>query len=260
MDRGVISRSFAAWCQFGSLGYPDRGLATSQEAVALARRVEHPLTLASALMYMEGLVHWVRRERDLTRERADESIALSEEFGFPFFLGMGRAFRGWARADSQESGEAVAEIQQALAELARSGAGVGAPGFPRAARPGLLEGRTPRRRPGCSRTRRRAGPGTGTALSTTPSCTGCGQRFCWTGTGVRSRRRKPSCAAPSKSRAARRRSPYELRAATSLARLLRDQEQRDDARALLAPVYNWFTEGFDTQDLKDAKALLDELA
>ncbi len=53
---------------------------------------------------------------------------------------------------------------------------------------------------------------------------------------------------------------HELRAATSLGRLLRDQGQRDDARALLAPIYSWFTEGFDTQDLKDAKALLDELA
>ncbi len=52
---------------------------------------------------------------------------------------------------------------------------------------------------------------------------------------------------------------WELRAATSLARLLRDRGQRDEARALLAPVYDWFTEGFDTADLKDAKALLDEL-
>jgi tetratricopeptide (TPR) repeat protein len=51
----------------------------------------------------------------------------------------------------------------------------------------------------------------------------------------------------------------ELQAATSLGRLLRDQGRRDEARALLAPVYDWFTEGFDTADLKDAKALLDEL-
>jgi hypothetical protein len=51
----------------------------------------------------------------------------------------------------------------------------------------------------------------------------------------------------------------ELRATTSLARLLRDTSRRDDARAMLAEVYNWFTEGFDTADLKDAKALLDEL-
>jgi predicted ATPase len=52
----------------------------------------------------------------------------------------------------------------------------------------------------------------------------------------------------------------ELRAATSMARLWRDQGKRDEARDLLAPVYGWFTEGFDTLDLKDAKVLLDELA
>ena len=52
----------------------------------------------------------------------------------------------------------------------------------------------------------------------------------------------------------------ELRAATSLARLWRDQGKRDEARDLLAPVYGWFTEGFDTRDLKEAKALLDEVA
>jgi len=53
---------------------------------------------------------------------------------------------------------------------------------------------------------------------------------------------------------------FELRATTSLARLLRDTSRRDDARAMLAEVYNWFTEGFDTKDLKDAKALLYELS
>ena len=52
---------------------------------------------------------------------------------------------------------------------------------------------------------------------------------------------------------------WELRVTTSLARLLRDTNRRDEARAMLAEVYNWFTEGFDTQDLKDARALLDEL-
>ena len=53
---------------------------------------------------------------------------------------------------------------------------------------------------------------------------------------------------------------WELRAATSMARLWRDQGKRDKARELLAPVYGWFTEGFDTPDLKQAKALLNELA
>jgi predicted ATPase len=53
---------------------------------------------------------------------------------------------------------------------------------------------------------------------------------------------------------------FELRAATSLAALLREQGRADEARATLLPVYDWFTEGFDTPDLRDAKALLDELA
>jgi predicted ATPase len=53
---------------------------------------------------------------------------------------------------------------------------------------------------------------------------------------------------------------WELRAALSMARLWRDQGKRDEARDLLAPVYGWFTEGFDTIDLKEAKALLDELS
>ena len=52
---------------------------------------------------------------------------------------------------------------------------------------------------------------------------------------------------------------WELRATMSLARLLAQQDKRDEARAMLAEVYNWFTEGFDTADLKDAKALLDQL-
>jgi predicted ATPase len=61
-------------------------------------------------------------------------------------------------------------------------------------------------------------------------------------------------------RKARRQKAYELRAATSLARLWGDQGKRDEARELLAPVYGWFTEGFDTRDLKEARTLLEELS
>jgi predicted ATPase len=64
----------------------------------------------------------------------------------------------------------------------------------------------------------------------------------------------------SKLRAGKGPRSWELRAATSLARLLRDTERRDEARTILANIYNWFTEGFDTADLKEAKALLDELS
>ena len=71
---------------------------------------------------------------------------------------------------------------------------------------------------------------------------------------------KPATTKLWQSRGARGAHLWELRAATSLARLWRDQGRRAEAHDLLAPVYGWFTEGFDTADLKDAKALLDELA
>ena len=61
-------------------------------------------------------------------------------------------------------------------------------------------------------------------------------------------------------RGAQQAKSWELRAAMSMARLWRDQGKRDEARDLLAPVYDWFTEGFDTRDLKEAEVLLDELS
>ena len=73
------------------------------------------------------------------------------------------------------------------------------------------------------------------------------------------RKRKRISSALSPSRAKQQAKSWELRAAMSLARLWRDQGKVQQARELLAPVYGWFTEGFDTRDLKEAKALLDEL-
>ena len=73
------------------------------------------------------------------------------------------------------------------------------------------------------------------------------------------RKRKRISSARSRLRAQQQAKSWELRAAMSMARLWRDQGKRDEARDLLAPVYGWFTEGFDTLDLKEAKALLDEL-
>ena len=74
------------------------------------------------------------------------------------------------------------------------------------------------------------------------------------------RKRKRISSARSRSRANNKPKSWELRAAMSLARLWRDQGKVQQARELLAPVYGWFTEGFDTRDLKEAKALLEELA
>ena len=90
-----------------------------------------------------------------------------------------------------------------------------------------------------------------------PRCIGVTATCCWHKQVGTLPRRKAVTATRARSQNARL---LELRAATSLARLLRDQGKPQQARELLAPIYGWFTEGFDTLDLKEAKALLDELA
>src|SRR5437588_4839198 len=91
-----------------------------------------------------------------------------------------------------------------------------------------------------------------------PNCNGSMASYCCTRTTVE----ESQAAFQAALRVARRQDAksYELRAATSLARLWGEQGRRTEARELLAPVYGWFIEGFDTADLKEAKALLDELA
>ena len=254
-DRGVVSRSYAAWCHW-FLGRSDRALATTTEAVALARRVEHPFTLAAALAFA-AVFHFMRGERDLTREHAEETIALSERLGFPLYLGVGRALRGWAQADAGELG--VAEIQQALADLARTGTGAGAPVFL-----AMLAEATWR----VGRYDHALGAlGLGLARAEET-----GQHF-WDAELHRLRARillDKSDGGEEQAETLFRRSleiargqeakSLELRTATSFARLLAKRGQRDEARNLLAPIYDGFTEGLGTQDLKVAKQLLAELA
>jgi predicted ATPase len=91
------------------------------------------------------------------------------------------------------------------------------------------------------------------SLASGASCS-CGRRC------HNRRRRKPGCSAPWTSPASQEAKSLELRAAMSLSRLWQRQGKRTEARALLAPVYGWFTEGFDTADLQEAKALLTEIA
>ena len=199
----------------------------------------------------------MRGERDLTREHAEETIALSERLGFPLYLGVGRALRGWAQADAGERG--VAEIQQALAELARTGTGAGAPLFL-----ALLAEATWR----VGRYDHALGAlGLGVARAEET-----GQRF-WDAELHRLRAQillDKDDGAGEQAEALFRRSleiardqeakSLELRTATSYARLLAKRGQRDEARDLLASVYDGFTEGLGTQDLKAAKGLLAELA
>jgi len=223
-----------------------------QEAVALARRVKSPVSLALALTYA-AVTHRFRREPGLAQERADEAIALAEELGFPLILAITRYLRAWA----QGGGESVAEIQQALAEMARIRARVAIGAFVTLAEACWKVGR-----------RDDALGALGLGLAEAQD-TGAhfldAELHCLraeilldqdSGTFEKAESLLRRALEIARGQEAKW---FELRAATSLARLLRDRGRRDEARALLQPIYAWFSEGFDTADLKGAKALLGEL-
>jgi predicted ATPase len=255
LDYGVTGHAYAAWCHVYR-GHPDQALAVSEEAVALARRVEHPLSLANALFFT-AYVHVQRGESDGSRECSEEVVVLAEQLGFPLYLGLGRFGRGFARVQSGEGEAGLAEIQQAMVELAQIGAGSGAPGLLFFLAEGL-------RKVG------RHDEALGALALGVAQGEGMGQHY-YDAELHRLRAEilldKDADAAPEALfgqalEIARRQEAktFELRAATSLARLWQRQGKRAAARTLLAPLYAWFTEGFDTQDLIDAKALLEELS
>jgi predicted ATPase len=256
-NRGVTSRAYAALCHY-DLGYADRALATSHEAVVLAKQVEHPVSLAVALN-LAAMTHWVRREPALTQDCAEDVIALGERLGFPLQVRLARGFRGWARALSGAGEEGVAEIQQALAELAQSGTGVGAPGFlSMLAEASWRIGRHDDALVALAYAAARA-------QKTGQHCRDADLQRLKAEILLDQDEGQAEQAEGLFREAieiARRREAksWELRAAASLARLWQRQGKRAEARGLLQPVYDWFSEGFDTRDLKDAKALLAELA
>jgi predicted ATPase len=255
-DRGVTAHALAGWCHV-YLGHPDRALAVSEEAVALAKRVEHPLSLAFALA-LSGLVHLERGELDRTRERAEEIVGLCERLGFPLYLGVGRVLRGRARVESGEGEAGIAEMQQAMGELAAIGSGIGAPAILWALADTL-------RRVG------RHDEALGALALGVAQADQKGEHFYdaelqrlraetlldMDGNAVE----EAEALFGQSLEIARRQEAksFELRAATSLARVWQRQGKREAARALLAPLYAWFTEGFDTRDLQDAKTLLEDL-
>jgi class 3 adenylate cyclase/tetratricopeptide (TPR) repeat protein len=257
-DEGVVSRAFAAWCLW-TLGHPDRAVQTGQSAVELAREVEHPLALAHALDWMARL-HHLRGEREAAREWAEEAIVLSTELGFPIYLGFGTAVRGWTRADSPSGGEGVEEIQRGLRQLAATGTVVGTPYFL-----GLLaeaQWMVGRREDalGALKAALALGNDRPQPFNDPELLRLKGEMLLDEGDDAAQREAESCFHQAVELSSSQEAKSLELRAATSLARLWQRQGRNEAARSVLQPVYDWFSEGFDTQDLKGAKDLLGELS
>jgi predicted ATPase len=228
------------------------------EALALAQKLSHPFSLVFAQNIGVGILRQLRREARVVHEIADSAIALSVEHGLADPLAYATVLRGWAISEQGRNQEGIAQILQGLAGSRATGAEV--------LRPYLL----------CllAEVYRDAGHfGEGlSALREALAAAGTHQNRAFEAeihrlTGELLLRQNDSNATEAQRcfqgaiEIARKQSAksLELRAAMSLARLLDNTGRRDEARAMLADIYGWFSEGFDTADLKDAKALLAEL-
>jgi predicted ATPase len=255
-DRGVNGHAYLAWCHL-YLGHHDRALALSDKAVGLAKRIDHPLTLANVLSHV-AIHHIERREPDRGLALGEELVDLAEPLGFPMFAGAGRFFCGCARADAGDLEAGIAEMEHALAELAKVAVGIGAPGFlvvfaERLRRVGRHDDALAIVALGLMRAESQGAHWGDAELHRVHARTLLDR-----GDAVE----EAEARLMQSLEIARRQENnlFGLRTAMDLARLWQRRGKRDEARALLAPLHATFIEGLELQDLGDAAALLDELA
>jgi class 3 adenylate cyclase/predicted ATPase len=260
-DPGVVCLSHAAWALW-FLGYADRAVKRNAEALALARRLSHKHTLVAALDF-SAWFNQLSVNCDESQEHADAAIALAVEQGFPFWEAMGLVLRGWTRAHYGSADEGIAEILRGLNAYRASGAntmqpyylGLLADAYGMAGRPedalkvvaeGLaLVNKTGERyyEPELYRLRGEF------ALCQSETASAESERLA-----------QAEESFLQALRIAREQSTkfLELRAALSLGRLWLRRSSRAEARRLVTEVLGWFTEGFDTADLRAAKSFLEE--
>jgi len=240
------------------LGYPDQALARQHESLVLAQELSHPYSLAYA-QCRSALISQFRRDVPAVHEQADAAVALATEHGFPLWVSAGTSLRGWALAMQGQGEKGRTQIHQGTAAFQATGATVYVPylytllaeisdhlshtedGLRALAETHTLVEQHEERWWEAEVYRLRGvlllrQPGTPQAEAET-----------WLQRALDVARRQEAKA-------------LELRAAMSLSRLWQQQGKRAEARELLAPIYGWFTEGFDTADLQEAKALLEMLS
>jgi predicted ATPase len=282
-DPGVVSYSWEALTLW-LLGYPDQALQRAHEAVTLAQKLSNAYTLAIALG-RTAMLHHFRQERAAMQTRAEETITLATEHGFPFFSMQSAVLKGWTQAQQGQTEGGIAQMRQGVTALRGMGvestrpyhlallaeaygkAGQAAEGLTLVAEALDLVTTTGERfyeaelyrlkgmltlqsqtsldqvsnKPQASQDRSEDS----NPRSLTPDHQGEAEECFWEAIEI-------ACQQQAKS--------WELRASTSLTCLWQSQGKKTEAHKLLSDVYNWFTEGFATKDLQEAKALLEQLS
>jgi predicted ATPase len=256
MDCGILGRALLGMQRLVQ-GYPSQGLQHSMEALRLAQAVTHPYTLASILIDA-ALIHWWRREVQPAQEQGEALIALASAQGFTLRAAHGALVHGWTRVMQGEADGGLTQMRQALSAIRVTGAAVtqslflgmfaDACGYTGQIEVGLhaldealAHVATTGERVWEAELHRLKGELLSQHATGQEAAETCCQQALTVSQGQGARW-------------------LELRAAMSLARLWQSQGKRAEARELLAPIYSWFTEGFDTADLQEAKALLEALA
>jgi predicted ATPase len=238
------------------LGFPDQALAQSNAAVAEVRRLAHPPSLALVLSYATMLLLLAGDDAAL-EERANELVAVTTEQRFPLYLATGMIYLGWVKVRNGDVTQGVALLRSGLADYCATSAEAWLTNYIALLAvaceiTGQIEEALTQFSQAVQVVER-----TGQRWFAAELDRHKGELLLRQGNTEAAEELYRRALGIAKEQGAKL---WELRAAVTLARLRRDQGRRGEARALLVPVYGWFTEGFDTTDLKDAKALLDELA
>ena len=281
-DPGVVCLTFMAW-NLWLFGYAEQALSRVQQALVLAQEVASPFDEAVAL-WATAVLHQWRGERQQVQERTEAMVRLSAEHGFAFWLAYGTMLRGWALAEQGQVAEGIAQLEEGLAACRATGTEGGpirwlpwlAAAYAKAGQAekglALLAEASARIDKtgmcfGEAEVYRLKGELT---LQSEASLTHVSNKS-QAGQDKTKAPNAQSLTSKAQSEAeacflkaieiARRQQAksWELRASTSLTRLWQLQGKQNEAYQLLSENYGWFTEGFDTKDLQEAKVLLEEL-
>jgi class 3 adenylate cyclase/predicted ATPase len=256
-EPGVPCRLYVAII-LGLLGSPEQALTRLHEGLAVPPELSHPFSLAVARC-LAAFVYQIRRDVSAVQEQAEAAIALTTEQGFPQWAAQGTILRGWVLAMQGQGEEGRAQIQQGIAAWRATGAALFVPYFCT-----LL----------AEVSARLGQPEDGLqALAEAHTLVEQHEERWWEAEVCRLRgvlllrqaitqqEEAETCFQQALEVARHQQAKsLELRAAMSLSQLWQQQGRRAEAWELLAPVYRWFTEGFDTTDLQEAKALLETLS
>jgi predicted ATPase len=239
------------------LGYPEQAASSVRQALSLAEHLSHAPSLAHAMLW-DAMCHQFRREPKSVLSCGESLVAIASEQGLALYTAAGIMMRGWALTHQGETAEGIAEIRRGLDAYAATGTKLMAAYFKTMLAETCVRGGD-------------AEVGLTVLEEALRLTDETGERF-WEagmlhlkGELLRSastlrRSEAEECYQQALAVAQRQRAKsLELRISTSLARLWQARNEHTRAHALLALVYGWFTEGFDTPDLIDAKRLLDQL-